>query len=528
MKKILSLALVFISLSALAQKLIPSTITKVKVFKQNAEIERQAQSMVSAGRQEIVITGISTKINPSSLQIQFKNSSSELLSAKYEPNYLIPTVSNPKIDALKVSSEDIADELAWVKEQKNALLGMEDILKKNQVLGAGKVGFTPAQVVELSNNYKKKYLEIKKELNILKKEEKSLSLKLNKTKKQLNEMSAQFNNPSGTIVLQVSAKRSERLSIRCSYTVNNAGWTPIYDLRSAGITEKVKLSYRANVYQNTGQDWNNVNLIVSTGNPTQNNERPILHPLYAKINPRVYKKSLPINRAFNMMNFAQAEEKSNFKDGYTAHAQISENQMNVEFAVPNKQSISSDGKQYLMALKTYKLPTNYIYHTVPKLCNGAFLLAKVSDWGQYNLLPGQANIFFEGGFVGTSTINPEITSDTMLVSLGRDNNIVVKRNPIEKYSKKKALESKRKETIGYELVVRNKKSVPITIEVLDQIPVSQSNQIDVDLGKKGNAQYNKKIGKLLWTASINPNNSWKDEFVYTVKYPKNDVVAGLK
>lgn len=528
MKKIISIVLVLISLQLSAQTPVVSAIKKVKVFKRNAEIQRRAQTTVNPGKQEIVLTGISTKINPSSLQIQFKNASTELLTAKYEPNYLIPQINNPKIDALKTTSEDITDELSWVTEQKNALLGMEEILKKNQVLGAGKVGFTPAEVIELSNNYKKKYLEVKKELSGLKKEEKTLKQKLTRTNKQLQEMSAQFNKPSGTIVLQISAKKSERLSIQCSYTVNNAGWTPLYDLRSAGITKKVNLNYRANVYQNTGQDWENVKLVVSTGNPAQNNERPILNPLYAKITVP-YKNKQSRDKDLNRLNMAiSGKAQSKFDDAYTAHAQIGENQMNVEFTLPNKQSIESDGKQNLMALNTYKLPTDYIYHTVPKLCDGAFLLAKISDWGQYNLLPGKANIFFEGAFVGTSTINPEITADTMLISMGRDNNIVVKRNPIEKYNKKKALDSKRKETIGYELVVRNKKSVSIKIEVLDQIPVSQTNQIDVDLDKKGNAAYVKKIGKLLWTTTIAPSNSWKDEFVYTVKYPKNNTVAGLK
>ncbi len=527
MKKILSIILLFIGFQLGAQTPVSSKIEKVKVFKRNAEISRKAQVRVHTGVQEIVLTGISTSINPSSLQIQFKDASSELLSAKYEPNHLLGKTENPKVEELKDKKEKLVDEHAWITDQKNALLGMQEILKKNQDLG-GQSSFTPAQVMELSNKYRSKYLEIRKELKGILKQEKEIKKQLAQTNRQLQEMRAKFNKPTGTIVLQVASKSNSSLNIRCTYTVNNAGWSPLYDLRSAGITENIKLNYRANVYQNTGQDWNKVNLIVSTGNPTQNNERPILNPLYAKI-AVPYKAKHKEEAVAQLMNMAmERDANKDFKGGYTAHAQIGENQLNVEFKVANRQTVLSDGKRNLMALNTYNLPTDYIYHTVPKLCDGAFLLAKISDWSQYNLLPGKANIFFEGAFVGTSTINPEITADTMLISMGRDNGIVVKRNAIASFSKKKSLGSNKKETIGYEIVVKNKKSVPIKIEVLDQIPVSQSNQIDVDLNKKGSAEYAKKIGKLLWTTQIASRSSWKEQFVYTVKYPKNNIIAGLK
>ncbi len=529
MKRIISAAtLLFIGIQGFSQVAIPSKIKNVKVFKNNAEINRTAKATVTPGKQEIVITGISTSIDPSSLQIKFNKASSELLSAKYEPNHILAHVNNPKVEELKTISEGLADDLSWVTDQKNALLGMEEVLKKNQDLG-GQSGFTPAQVMELSNKYRTKYLEIRKELKTILKEEKKVKTKLASAKRQLQEMNAKFNKPTGTIVLQVSSRATSALNINCTYTVRNAGWTPLYDLRSSGISENVKLNYRANVYQNTGQDWKDVNMTVSTGNPTQNSERPILSPLYVNIQQPYRIKALGKSKesALNM-GLASKDERADEHFGYVANAQIGENQLNVEFKIENKQSVLSDGKKNLLALNTYSLPTKYIYHTVPKLCDGAFLLAKIADWSQYNLVAGKANLFFEGAFVGTSYINPNITSDTMLLSMGRDNGIVVERKAIEKYAKTKAIGSNKKETIGYELIVKNKKSIPITIEVMDQIPLSQSSQINVELENKGNAEHNRKIGKLLWTTTIAPRASWKDQFVYTVKYPKNNAIAGIK
>jgi len=529
MKSIVSAAvLVLIGLQVFGQTAVSSKINTVKVFKRNAEIKRTAQATVNPGTQEIVIKGISTSIDPSSLQIQFKNASTELLSAKYEPNHILGQSNNPKVEELKRISENLTDDLSWVTDQKNALLGMEEVLKKNQDLG-GQSGFTPAQVMELSNKYRTKYLEIRKELKSVLKEEKKVKQKLANANKQLNEMSAKFNKPTGTVVLQVSSKANAKLNINCTYTVRNAGWNPLYDLRSAGITKDVKLNYRANIYQNTGQDWKNVNMTVSTGNPTQNNERPILTPLYVNIAKPYNAQSLR-RSTDNFMNMAMEKKRdqNDEESAYVPNAQIGENQLNVEFKIENKQTVLSDGKKNLLALTTYELPTEYIYHTVPKLCDGAFLLAKIADWGQYNLVAGKANLFFEGAFVGTSHINPNITADTMLLSMGRDNGIVVERKAIEKYAKSKAIGSNKKETIGYELIVKNKKSISIKIEVMDQIPLSRNSQIHVDLDNKGNANHYKKIGKLLWTTTIAPRASWKDQFVYTVKYPKNNAIAGIK
>jgi uncharacterized protein (TIGR02231 family) len=156
------------------------------------------------------------------------------------------------------------------------------------------------------------------------------------------------------------------------------------------------------------------------------------------------------------------------------------------------------------------------------------LIAKITDWSQYNLVAGEANIFFEGAFVGTSYINPEVTAKELLISMGRDNSIVVERTPIKEFTASKFIGSNKKETIGYELVVKNKKGTPITIEILDQIPVSQNKDIEITLDDKGNAEYTEDNGKLLWTIGVQARETVVEKFIYTIKYPKNKTVRGTK
>ncbi|WP_397362730.1 mucoidy inhibitor MuiA family protein [Olleya sp. R77988] len=524
MNKLFSLLLLLTSITVFSQTEVDSKIKAVKVFKSNAQITRDASFTTKMGSQEIVLTGISTSINPSSLQVQFNSSNTVLVSAKYENNYLVSKVNNKEIEALKEQLETLNDDLVWLSHQRNSLLGIEQILNKNQDLGSGNSSFTPQQVLELSNVYQAKYLEIKKKITALDKKEEPIREKAAKLNQQLNELNAKFNKPSGNIVLQIDSKKAGNIAIDCKYVVGNVGWNPLYDLRSKSITEDVQLTYKAAIYQNTGLDWDNVDLTISTGNPSQNNNRPILSPLYANIYQQQLKKLQEATLdEVSVSNMAYRQDAR-----YINPSSVSENQLTVDFDILTKRSIASDGKENLVALQAFNLKTDYIYHTVPKLDRGAFLLAKITDWSQYNLVAGQANIFFEGAFVGTSHINPEVTAKELFISMGRDNSIVVERIPIKKYTSSKFIGSNKKETFGYEIVVKNKKATPIKIEILDQIPVSQNKDVLVTLDSRGNAVYTENIGKLLWTLDLKPRETVIEKFRYTVKYPKNQSVYGLK
>jgi uncharacterized protein (TIGR02231 family) len=531
MKKIILGLTLLVSTSIFAQKGVSSTIKNVTVYKQNAEIVRYATTPVKAGKQEIVLTGISTAINPASLQVKFVDANAMLLSVKYEQNYLIDQPENSKITALKKQIETIDDQISWNAVKKKSLKGMLAILDKNQDLGGANAGFTPSQVVALANTYKIKYLEVQKDLFAVVKKEKTLYESKQKLAKQLNEINGKYNRPSGNIVIVLSAQQAGTLHLSTKYIVRNAGWRPLYDLRSNGISEDVKLAYKANVYQNTGQDWNNVVMRVSTGNPSQNNNRPILRPLYASIyNPSLgdgdglYEVvATPIHS-----NMALKKHKGrNAGDSYGYTAEVAQNQLNVFFELTGKQTIVSDGKENALALKQYKLKTTYSYHAVPKLSKGAFLLAKISDWTKYNLVAGNANIFFEGVYVGKTYINPEVSSDELLISMGRDNGIVIEREPIT-FASSKFIGTNKKESFAYKITVKNKKNKAITIEVLDQTPVSQNKSIVITLDEKGEAEYTADIGKLLWNLTLNPGQSKTVTFKYTIKYPKKAQVQGKK
>jgi len=180
-----------LSFSLLAESGVSSTIKQVKVYKQKAEITRTVTTKINAGQQEIVLTGIATSINPESLQVEYNNPNSELLSVKHQNNYLTPKVDKPKIDVLQAQVEELNGELGWINDQKVTLKGMEEILNNHKSLSARESGFTPSQVTELISSYKKQLLDIRKELTALSKQEKQIKLERSTIQKQLNEFHKQ-------------------------------------------------------------------------------------------------------------------------------------------------------------------------------------------------------------------------------------------------------------------------------------------------------------------------------------------------
>ncbi len=201
-----------------------------------------------------------------------------------------------------------------------------------------------------------------------------------------------------------------------------------------------------------------------------------------------------------------------------------ENQTTVEIEVAEPYSIKSNGEKTLVDLKSYDIPANYRYSAIPKLDKDVFLIAEIIDWNQYSLLEGESNLYFEDGFVGRSILNAAGLQDTLLISMGRDRSIVVQREKMEEFSKKRTIGSNITETRGYEITLRNNKSQPVTMKVEDQIPVSVNSTITVEAIELSSGKLNPQTGNVTWEITLAPGAQQKISLQYEVKYPKSERV----
>ncbi|MFT3980114.1 MAG: DUF4139 domain-containing protein [Ferruginibacter sp.] len=208
------------------------------------------------------------------------------------------------------------------------------------------------------------------------------------------------------------------------------------------------------------------------------------------------------------------------KDGLDDYVSVADNELDVTYDIDLPYDVPTNGKQQIATLKEAEMNGIFKYYSVPKLDKDAFLLAEISDWEKLNLLPGEANIIFEGTYVGKSFIDPSTTNDTLNLTIGKDKRVIVKREKMMDFSSTKFLGSNKLQTFTYELTVKNNKKDAVNFILKDQYPISTNKDIEVELLSADDAMNNKEIGVLTWKLQLAPNESRKVRFSYSVKYPK--------
>jgi uncharacterized protein (TIGR02231 family) len=539
MKKIFILIL-FISNQLFAQNSlnVNADIQHVTVFLDKSQIDGVIKTNVGAGTTKIVVENVASTTDPNSIQVGGKGDIT-ILGVKFSQNFLRKGKVNPIEDSLKLSKNEIETLSMLIKVAENE----RTMLMANANIKTEKDGISAEELKEMGDFFRTKLTEIgtrqlqlEKQLFAAREREKRLN-------QQLAEQ-AKRNQSQGEIIISVQAKNPTSIELNLSYIANNAGWSPIYDLRTKDIRSAMSLAYRANVYQNTGIDWKNVKLTLSTSNPSQGGIKPELDTQFLTVyEPQpVFKRGRGDYAGDNQPNSPQPvmamsnEEKvagfAKKEDDVWAAAKnlavgVSESTLSVNFDIQIPYSIPSSGNPELVDIQNHSLNADYRYSTVPKYDTDAFLVAVVKDFEKYNLLPGKANVYFEGTFVGETQIAGSGTTDSLMVSLGRDKKIITKREMVDNFKSRKSVGSNIKETFGYRISLRNTKSEAVTLSIEDQIPVSQDSRIEVELEDAKGAALKAEDGKLTWNITLQPLDTKEIIVKYNVKYPKGKTINNL-
>lgn len=200
-------------------------------------------------------------------------------------------------------------------------------------------------------------------------------------------------------------------------------------------------------------------------------------------------------------------------------AQI-ENQTTVDFEIKTPYTIKSDNKNYTVDMEVYDLPAFYQYYCVPKIDKDAFLIANIIDWEKYNLLEGEANVFFEDTYVGKTLMDVRYAADTLEISLGRDKKVSVNREKVKDFTNKQFIGNKKEDTRAWRTTVKNNKGQTIRMMLIDQVPVSTLEDIEVNVENISGAKLDSENGKISWEFELNPAEKKEFDLLYSVKYSK--------
>ncbi len=543
--------------------IIKSTITEVTVYAQGAQVKRKASYSIKSGITKVIIDGVSPTIDPNSLQVIASGSNVIIIDSKYSLFY--PKPEEVKLDGLPLkvrqdisklndSIKNINYELQQIQDDIDVYTATKNILQNNGAMkGQGKVNDSIQLLKQAIEYYTLKMGEITKKLTMLNKQRADKNEVKQGMAERLNNLrnfqsDAQLNpkpkGPSHRITVTLSSKEASSGKMIISYLVSQAGWTPLYDMKADVAKANINMNYKAQVFQSSGEDWDDIQLNISTNNPYQNKTLPTMHPWYIDYNNYQLKekdrsekkKSLEINRNVNYYDNApatQAEEvlmdavyTNNNGVAYNAltsanFTTVVDHMISAEFQIDLPYSIKSNSEQHMVLIKNINIPASYRYYTIPKLDQQAYLIAELTDLADLQLVPAQANIFFDGTYIGETYLNPSQLDDTINFSLGKDPNIIVRRTLMKNECKEKIVGSMKERTMSYNIEMRNLKSTPIEIIVLDQIPITTNPEIEISALDLDKGKLNEKTGKIEWTITLKPKENKNLNFKYRVKHNKD-------
>jgi len=608
MKTLSFAALLFVTALTFAQKpiFVSAKVKAATVYYNAAELTQTATVFLPKGTSEIVVKNVADFLNENTIQIGAPTSVTVLsvqFSNNYDNEYEVDEHS-PAFKKVKDSIKSVALQISKLENERNSEIKVIELLDKNQQVYGANSGLNVVELNKMVSYYREKRTEASNASEALKERiiKQNEVLANLKNKLELN-IPKEDKTAKGKLILQVMNEVAGNVDLTVNYLTPTASWKPFYDLRASSVTQPIEMVYKAQVAQHSGLDWKKVKLNLSSGNPTQSNEAPVLEPwrlayqsntysygdksaedspelitaLTGKVSglqvkPESKEKNRIVlrgNRApignstalvvidnvistaeilaqisptsiksVNVLKGTQGaalygDEGANgvivvvTKSGLSDYTSVSENQLNISFDIDVPYDILSNGKTHSVALKELKLPASFQFFAAPKIDQDAFLLAEIKDYAAYNLLPGEANIIFEGMYVGKTFINPGQTADTLSLSMGRDKKISIKREKIVDKSGIKFLSSKKEQTFTFDITVRNNKKETVELQLKDQYPISPDKETEIELLEASKAVVDSETGLLKWNLKLAPNETKKIRMSYKVKYPKDKTFSNL-
>ena len=542
MKKLV--CIVFISILwvpfIFSQDIISSQIKEVTLFTNQALIKREAKLRVKKGLNELFLELEAFRVDKDSVSAKVFGKG-DIFSVQFKEIYLK--------EAPQENIKTLEQKIKELKKSRRILLEEKDVLSKKEMFLKSVMDFSQTQVpqdmktifpkiedlertlVFLDGNFKsinekKQSLdyqieEINKEIEVLEKELASLKRPQDQTKK--------------VIEILFDSQKDQEIRVEASYLVYNASWQPIYKVDVPLTLEEVNLVMFSKIKQKTGEDWKNITLSVSNVIPLKGVGLPLPGTWF--LNLRRYGPREKVGGAYEayhleskaLMPKVSLEE----KEVDFAYAQKKEFPLSFEYQLPQVLNIESKDKETTLPLFSKTIIGKFFHYAVPKVNALTFLVCRVS--ADKELLSGSLNVHFGGRFIGKTFLREKKADEEFDLSLGADRDVKVKREKIKDKIRETFFGKIERQTVIRELVfkitVENLKEKPITVKILDSIPVSKTDKVEIKDIKispqPSQRDYQDREGVMLWEFELKSREKEEINIEFVITHPKNIPLFGL-
>ena len=534
---------------------VSSTISAVTVYTDRAVVTRTATVELAGGTAELVFANLPDALNERSLQVSGKGTAQALIldvSAKqtfvdFTPNARVKELED-QLKGLQKLMRGLDDRNGVIQAQGTMLDRMEAALFAPPTKDVPRPDLN--QFTSSLTFLSEQKTKLIAERAALDEQREDLQTRMTTVQNQLNELRGAGGRGYKTVTVRVSAAQAGNLDVALSYTVPGASWSPSYDARVLSSERAVALGYFGIVRQNTGEEWKDVALTLSTARPGLGGAAPVLSvwnlDLYNPVAAQEYARRDELKKmksmreanapalagAVNMQTLTSNADSGalDLKDAEMAAATIEAGATSASFKIATTASVPSDNSPQKVPITSAKLNANPEYLTVPKRQTTAFLTTKVVNTSDFPLLAGAMNVFLDGTFVATSSLRTVMSGEKFDLALGADEGISVKHKRVQKFTEDTGLTNSGKRiTYEYLLTIQNNKKTAERVIVADQVPLSRNEKIVVKL-LSPDAKEAKPTdeGTLKWTLDLKPGEKRELTVKFAVDFDNSVNVAGLE
>jgi uncharacterized protein (TIGR02231 family) len=528
-----------------------SHIAAVTVYADRAVVTRTASVDVSAaGPLEITFERLPAALQDESLQVTGRGTAQATLLDVAARSTFIDFTPNERVKSLEDELHDLARQDRALADRATVLGQQRDYVLKIQsaTTTPGKDAAGPAPVdtwenlLTFTNEQLNKFAT---ELQTIDGQREDLKTKRTALEQQLAELRGQGGRSYKTVTVRLAAASAGSLELTLRYSEPNASWTPAYDARVNTSDRAVHLAYSGVVQQNTGEDWTNVDLTLSTARPSLGGAAPELSPWIVQ-QRRIVPMRAAAGEPLSLSPFEvkSSKDKDLTINGSTAGAHLLTQQFlrdmasapttvetqatSATFHLAEKADVPADNAPHKVGITTAALIADFTHQSTPKLIPAAFLSAAVTNSSDYPLLAGALNVFLDDTFVAASHLRTVMPGEKFDLALGVDDGIAVKRKLNNRFTEDTGVITKStRVTYDFTITVQNNRKTPEKIVVTDQVPVSRHEKIVVKLLAPADAKPDID-GTLKWTLALKPGEKRDLPLEFSIEYPNDLPVTGVE
>lgn len=527
------------------RKLVETDVIAVAVYTNRALVTRRGVVELSGIETELIVSQLPVTLDTESVRVSGKgNVAVRLLGVNVEKIYTTESVVarvsqlHQQIEQLEAQKRQFQAQMDALALQSRFIEGLREKTEEQFSISLARKSISLSETLDLLNFLGSQYTEYAISTEDYKNQQRELEKQLEVLYASLKQTQSPQPQESFNLTVGIETAGTGEFELEVSYVVNRASWKPLYDIRVDSRNKSVNLGYLAQISQNTGEDWTNVNLTLSTAKPGSGTLPPKPQPWYIDIpQPGMRRRRArqfasapmaPQSRSFEFEEDISDEIELETIEADVITAKVSQEGNVVTFKLDGNGNIPSDGAPHKTTIFQDDYPCSFSYIAMPRLVSFAYLQAKVkNNPNGATLLPGKVNIFRDNVFVGVSDLENTVPGEEFKLNLGIDEGLKIERDLVEREVDKRFIGNLRKITYGYRLQISNLLEIEAKLELIEQLPVSRNEQIKVRLNRTNPQIQLGEMGILEWNLTLAPQEKQEIYYQFTVEHPPQLTVMGL-